>query len=56
MASAREKNSTQSSRKCSGAIRQLKAGSEVGWIFTDGQAVAIERHEGDSDNDEERDS
>jgi hypothetical protein len=26
----------------------LKAGREVGWIFKDGEAVAIERHECDN--------
>ena len=27
------------------ALPHLKAGREVGWIFTNGEAVAIERHE-----------
>ena len=26
-------------------LPHLKAGREVGWIFTNGEAVAIERHE-----------
>jgi hypothetical protein len=26
----------------------LKAGREVGWIFKDGEAVAVERHECDN--------
>jgi hypothetical protein len=30
----------------------LKAGREVGWIFKNGEAVAIERHECDDRNSE----
>ena len=29
----------------SNALPHLKPGREVGWIFTNGEAVAIERHE-----------
>ncbi len=31
---------------CADPLPHLLAGRQVGWIFTDGEAVAIERHEG----------
>jgi hypothetical protein len=37
---------------CAEPLPTLKAGREVGWIFKNGEAVAIERHECDNRNSE----
>jgi hypothetical protein len=39
------KRVTESDMNCVEPLPRLKAGREVGWIFTDGEAVAIERHQ-----------
>jgi hypothetical protein len=41
--------------KCAEPVPTLKAGRQVGWIFKNGEAVAIERHECDSRDDEKPD-
>jgi hypothetical protein len=37
---------------CAEPLPTLKAGREVGWIFKNGEAVAIERHECESRSNE----
>ena len=39
--------------RCAEPLPTLKAGREVGWFFQDGEAVAIERHEGDSEKNDD---
>jgi len=45
MAEGREDKVTESDAGGSEPLPDLKAGREVGWIFTYGDAVAIERRE-----------
>jgi hypothetical protein len=39
------KDSEEGDGACAEPLPTLKAGREVGWIFKNGEAVAIERHE-----------
>jgi hypothetical protein len=43
----RKQESRDTDTRCSEPLPALKAGLEVGWFFLNGEAVAIERHEGD---------
>ena len=47
MASEPAPNAETDDAKCSEPLPVLKAGRQVGWIFKNGEAVAIERHECD---------
>ena len=38
---------------CDEPLPTLKAGREVGWLFVNGEAVAIERHELEARNNED---
>jgi hypothetical protein len=45
-------DSEEGEATCAEPLPTLKAGREVGWIFKNGEAVAIERHECDHRNSE----
>jgi hypothetical protein len=48
MVNGATKGETERDTTCAEPLPTLKAGREVGWIFQNGEAVAIERHEHDS--------
>jgi hypothetical protein len=47
-----ERDQRDGGATCAEPLPTLKAGREVGWIFKNGEAVAIERHECDHRNSE----
>jgi hypothetical protein len=53
MASSPVKKSTGNDTGVAESSTAFKPGRQVGWIFKNGEVVAIERHECDARNDEE---
>jgi hypothetical protein len=53
MASAQQKTVEAGQTSCAKPLPAFRPGRQVGWIFKDGEAVAIERHESETRASEE---